>query len=187
MEFIKLDGGSSPSSERRLFRWWRILRSAAVSSITFQHKVRWPLVVFESCAAVGITFFLGLAVWFAGPAIEARYFPVATKLSITRMISVPSGTQIDAASFTKLRDCEFLGISWFTRTPNGSLEQVAVVPLNLVRSSEVDTTVFTRPRGENIVGPWLISLPLRDVIYFSFARIHHRCHSFWTTVTDFYP
>lgn len=187
MGFTKLDGGSSHSSERRLFRWLRILRSGVGSLVTYRHKVRWPLVIFESCAAIGITFFLGLAIWFAGPAIEARYFPVATKLSITRMISVPSGTQVDAANFVKLRDCEFLGISWFTRRPNGSLEQVAVVPLNLVRAKDLDMTVFTRPEGHNVVGPWLISLPLRDVIYFSFARIHHRCHSFWTTVTDFYP
>lgn len=143
------------------------------------HLVR---ILIETCAAVGIAFFLTLSIWMAGPTIEARYFPVASKLKVTDMKAHPAGTEIAAASFVKLRDCEFLGLSWFHRLQDGSIERVSLTP-DLTNRQAV-----SRPLGENqIAGPWLVSLPLGEVMHNSFARIHHRCHNFWTTVSDFYP
>lgn len=151
------------------------------------HKIRWTLVLLEACAAIGIAFFAGLTIWIAGPVIESRYFPVATKLNVTKLTSHPAGTQIEAAYFEKLRDCEFLGISWFHRLPDGTIERVSLLPKQLAQSSG-EVTSLTRPLGHNkIAGPWLVSLPIRETVYHSFARIHHRCHGYWTTVSDFYP
>lgn len=150
-------------------------------------KIRWILVLFEACAAIGIAFFAGLTIWMAGPTIESRFFPVATKLNITMLTSHPAGTQIEAATFTKIRDCEFLGISWFHRLKDGTIERVSLLPKNLAQSNNV-VSELTRPVGRNLIsGPWLVSLPLQETIYHSFARIHHKCHPYWTTVTDFYP
>ena len=136
-------------------------------------------------SALVVAFFLALTVTFMGPALEAKFFPVATKLRVERMESHPLGTIIETASFTKLRDCTFAGLAWYRKDFNGNFIEVSVLPIGI--AAFPNGTPINRPLGENQVGPWLIALPLRQVIYGSIGRIKHRCHPFWTTVTDFYP
>lgn len=152
---------------------------------SINRKIRITRILIETCAFIGIAFFLLLAIWTAGPWFEARFFPVASKLSITKMVPHPAGTEIEAATFTKLRDCEFLGLSWFHKLSDGTIERVSLMP-DMTAGRAL--APYTRPLGSNIIaGPWLVSLPLGEVQFNSFARIYHRCHNFWTTVTDFYP
>jgi hypothetical protein len=159
-------------------------------------NARWMLVWFEACAALGVTFFLALSLWIAGPTLEVWLFPVASKLELLHVTSDPAGTRIQEARFTKLRNCEFRGITWFYKSPTtGNLSRVPLVadqpsrrvPVVSQEMLTADLPTLTRPVGGNLVGPWIVGLPIQDMLYHSFARIHHRCHNFWMTTTDFYP
>src|SRR5688572_31093164 len=100
MAFTKLDGGFLPFSEPRLFHSSPVSRSGAASSMSCR-KIRWTLVLFEACAALGVTFFLALSLWLAGPTLEVWLFPVASKLELLHVTSDPAGTRIQEARFTK--------------------------------------------------------------------------------------
>ena len=142
------------------------------------------LMLVQGVGSAIIIFFTGITIWAVGPETESYLFPVATKLSVQRMTSDPVGTRIESATFVKLRNCDFQGIGWFSIRPDGRIIRVPVLPL--LNSGDVGSFV-SLPEGTNVVGPWLIGLELRDVVYRSFARVEHKCHPFWETVTDFYP
>jgi hypothetical protein len=121
-------------------------------------------------------------VFLVGPAVETRYFPVVDKLIIDRMEwQGPSVTRI-WATFRKLRECEYVGISWFSGTRD-DFERVPVI----LHREKGDTSSPNRPVGYQHAGPWDIGVPIYDIPTKSFARLSHRCHGFWTTTTEFYP
>lgn len=135
------------------------------------------------CAAVIFASVL-YVIWAVGPAIETRFAPVVGKLQI---LSIEPGqmegtTEIHAA-FQKLRECEYLGISWFHGTKEGGFERV---PITLLRQ-EGDTSSPNRPVGFQKAGPWIIGIPPDELTGNSFAQLRHQCWPFWVTTTDFYP
>jgi len=117
------------------------------------------------------------------PALETRFWPPVSKLTITSMETTEDGGTAITAYFTKTRDCEFIGISWFHGDPAGEFERVPVILLR----KEGDTSSPNRPVGSQSAGPWIISLPMEEVRDNSFARLYHRCSPFWLTTTDFWP
>lgn len=144
----------------------------------------WLLMLAQGIGTAIIVFLMGVTIWAVGPSVEARYFPVATKLHVQQMTSNPSGTKIESATFVKLRDCQFQAIGWFHILGGGQVVQVPVISL---QKPGTLPGFYNRPVGNNIVGPWLIGLDIKEVVYHSFARIEHRCHPFWITTTSFYP
>lgn len=75
--------------------------------------------------------------------IEASIFPVVTDFKVVE--TKQHDTHLDIyVSFTKSRDCEFLGINWYSGKERVSLifeEDRGEVPLS-------------RPTGEQLTGPW---------------------------------
>ncbi len=117
------------------------------------------------------------------PAIETRYFPVVEKLDIVKVDQASENRSIVYGQFNKVRQCEYIGISWFKRNSNGVLERVAV---ELMRRPG-DSSSPNRPLGMQNAGPWVIDIPQDELRGTSVVELAHRCHPFWTTITRFYP
>ena len=140
----------------------------------------WAIKVF--CAGV-ILFATAVTIFTIGPAIETRYFPVVSKLRILSIEPEGDGARI-MAEFTKLRGCEYIGLSWFHRLGEGNgFERV---PLILLRRPG-DEGSPNRPEGRQRAGPWIVGVPPPEIAGNSFAQLFHRCHPFWVTTTEFYP
>jgi hypothetical protein len=106
-----------------------------------------------------------------------------SKLRILAIEPTPDGQTKIIVAFRKLRDCEYLGLSWFVGNRPDDFERVSVV---LMRQPG-DTSSPNRPIGFQKAGPWLLGMSPTDVTAHSFAQLAHRCHPFWTTITEFYP
>ena len=134
------------------------------------------------CAIV-IFFSFVFTTYAIGPALETKYRPVVSKLEITSIKETTDGRTEIRAAFRKLRNCEYIGLAWYVGTRPDNFERV---PVTLMRDQD-DTGSPNRPIGYQSVGPWIIGLPPSQLRGRSFAQLMHRCHPFWTTVTDFFP
>lgn len=142
----------------------------------------WPFVIKSICAAI-IFFCTMVTIYTLGPLAETRFFPVVGKLQILRMDPLPGKKTAVFAAFEKLRNCEYIGIAWFSGSRQKGFERV---PLVLYRQPGDDSSP-NRPIGFQRAGPWEIALTAEEVRTRSFAELHHRCHPLWATVTEFYP
>lgn len=134
------------------------------------------------CLAITFSITVFLA-WTSGPYVEKWLFgPVVSKLRIVSIDPAPGGHTFLSAEFTKLRDCDYLGIAWFRRYEAG-FERVAV---ELMRSPG-DTSSPNRPLGKQRAGPWKIHLTPSELKANSFSQLSHSCHGLWLTTTEFYP
>lgn len=117
------------------------------------------------------------------PYVETRYFPVVGKMQIEAMESQgPDKTRV-WASFTKLRNCDYIGIAWFHgRRDTGFIR----VPLTLLRPPG-DVSSPNRPLGTQNTGPWIVDIPEKDITENSFVELYHHCTPFWVSRTEFYP
>lgn len=139
-------------------------------------------VVQTICVAVIMLCTIGLF-YSVGPALETTYWPVVSKLQIKNIeVDEKKWVRIQA-TFTKLRDCEYVGLTWFKGQRPNDFERVPVV----LQRDPLDVGSPTRPLGTQRAGPWLIAVTPEEFKYQSFAQLWHRCHPFWTTVTEFYP
>lgn len=123
-----------------------------------------------------------LVVWSWGPIVETKFWPAVSKLVVDK--TEWNGTESTKiwVHFTKLRNCEFVGITWYKGKATGEFTRVAVV----TRSPNDDSNP-NRATGTQAAGPWTIALNPVDLRTDSFAQLLHRCHPFWTTTTDFFP
>jgi hypothetical protein len=119
----------------------------------------------------------------AGPAIETRFFPVLSTMRIVSVNAETDNSSFVKTEFSKLRSCEYIGISWYYGQRAGLFERVSMVP---VRNPD-DTSAPNRATGEQRAGPWRVTIPAQDVRSRSFVQVYHRCHPFWTTMSEFYP
>jgi hypothetical protein len=142
----------------------------------------WHFVIKVVCGTILAACSLVL-VWTAGPTIESRLFPVVSKLRIVTIAGDADGNAIITAEFSKLRNCEYVGLSWFRGLPEGEFERVPVILLR----KDGDTSSPNRPVGTQRAGPWIIGMPPGEVRGNSFAKLYHRCHGAWLTTTDFFP
>lgn len=124
-----------------------------------------------------------LTMWTVGPYVETKYFPVVSKLSIERSYQDSDGKSVVYAEFNKIRNCEYVGLSWYKGSRDSKFQSVRVV----LGRAEGDESSQNRPQGRQSSGPWTISMPLEELKNNSFAQLSHRCHPFWITTTDFYP
>lgn len=146
-------------------------------------KGGWAALVIKAFCAAIIFVATVQTLLIVAPAMETRFWPPVSKLTILGMTENERSHTVIDAHFLKKRDCEYIGISWFHGDPAGDFERVPIV---LMRSSG-DTSSPNRPVGSQKAGPWIISLPMSEVTGNSFARLYHRCNPFYVTTTDFYP
>ena len=123
------------------------------------------------------------SVWAVGPSLENRYFPVVSKLKIADLRADSDGNAIIMAEFTKVRNCEYLGVAWYRGSRNQGFERVPVI----LQRRAGDRSNPNRPLGTQRSGPWLVGMPVVEIDGNSFAELFHRCHPFWISKTDFYP
>jgi hypothetical protein len=129
------------------------------------------------CTCVAYLFFV------VGPVAETRFWPVLGKLEVTYVSAYDAKSSHVSVQFRKIRDCEYIGMSWFRIDPNGSLERVSMI---LLRNPH-DTSSPNRPVGRFSAGPWHVFIPADELLEVSMVEVFHRCHPFWTTRTHFYP
>ena len=117
-----------------------------------------------------------------GPTIESKYFPVAvySEISSVRENSV----MFFNALYDKIRPCEYVGTSWYVKTPDGTLDKVKAFPPDDSLSGQDRT----RPLGRNYMRDWEIKLPMNvPADSQTFAVLHHRCGLPWLTQTKIGP
>ena len=148
------------------------------------HKtLRWAALSVKAVCAAVIFLATVQTLLILAPAMETRFWPPVSKLTILSMTENENGHTVVDAYFTKIRECEYIGISWFQGDPAGQFERVPI----LVLRREGDTSSPNRPVGSQKAGPWIISLPMEQVKGNSFSRLYHRCNPLYVTTTDFYP
>lgn len=119
-----------------------------------------------------------------GPTAESNWYPVVEKLQITEITPGPEvDTSMVYARFNKVRDCEFIGISWNRLVTNGAVQRVPVI----LQRRDGDDSSPNRRLGVSVAGPWIVSMPASQIRGQSVVEVYHRCHPFWTTRTPFYP
>lgn len=143
----------------------------------------WVVLCVKAFCATVIFFATVFSVYTVGPAIETRFWPAVSKLLIVNLSEDDHGNSVVMAQFTKIRDCEYLGIAWFRGMPEGGFERV---PVTLLRKPG-DTSSPNRPTGTQKAGPWIVAMSPDQLRVNSFARLTHRCHPFWITTTEFWP
>ncbi len=144
---------------------------------------RFAIGAFKLFCSVVILFSLVFTIYAAGPAIETSYWPVVSKLEITSIEPAAGGKTKIRVAFRKLRDCDYLGISWFVGDRLSNFERVSV---ELMRDPS-DTSSPNRPLGYQHAGPWIVGISPDELKSHSFTQLQHRCHPFWNSITDFYP
>lgn len=165
-----------PSSYQRLRR----LSFAAAYSVRNMNLLALAVKSFSAAVIFVSTI---LTVYTVGPGIETYFFPVVSKLTIEKMEAIDDGSATVDAYFTKLRNCEYIGIAWYRGQRDGGF---ARVPLVLTRAPGDDSSP-NRPVGAQRSGPWLVSMPVSEIKANSFVELKHQCHPFWVTTTEFYP
>jgi len=118
-----------------------------------------------------------------GPRLETEWWPVVGKLKINSMETPRPGWTLIRVNFEKLRDCEYVGLSWYVGQRPDNFERIAVS----VQRDPEDTGSPNRPLGLQRAGPWLVAVDTKEFTRGTFAQLQHRCHPFWISTTDFYP
>ena len=144
-------------------------------------------ILFERQTVVNFGYFLLFAMlaWliFASmatfaPSVEGRFFPVVDSIELTKIEEIEDGHSLVYGSARKTRECVYHKIEWFYGDPYG---RSVLIPLKILEPSKI------RPNGLFDFGPWKLSLDKNLVRNETFARVHHDCHPFWKTVTNFVP
>ena len=143
------------------------------------HKHERQLTWFLSMPILGLLILLGFVplMWPIFARYEGIWFPVVDNVNVEVISENTDGLDVDV-DFDKLRQCEFIGISWYDTF--GDRLQI------LFEINGEENLPYTRPvrDGQN-AGPWrLIDI---DNLDGSVAITSHRCHPLWITYTRFYP
>lgn len=120
---------------------------------------------------------LSVPTWF--PEIAERegdFMPVITDVKLSGVQKDGNHIKIQTVSFEKLRHCEFLRLAWFDEYGRRHA---------LVSEPPADFEAKTFPPGRYEFGPWWV-LGLNELPG-SHAVAMHRCHPFWTTISEFHP
>ena len=144
--------------------------------------ISWQLAIKAVCA--GLIFVCTVAtILLAGPALEGKMFPVVSHFEITRTVPISAEETAVYGAFTKYRECEYVGMSWYRKDGTGSLERVGLrqVP------PAGDIPNPTRPLGRQSFGPWNVAMGEADIRPRSYVEVAHNCTWLWITKTVFYP
>ncbi|WP_299347636.1 hypothetical protein [uncultured Maritalea sp.] len=124
--------------------------------------------------AVAISLVAIPAFWPSFSQVEGQLLPVTTPMEVEELGSGPNYVDV-AVSFEKLRQCEFIGLSWYDDA------------YRLVVDFEAGAknAPLSRPVGPQEIGPW--RLHGTTTIQGTHAVTTHRCHPLWLTFTQTYP
>lgn len=129
---------------------------------------------------LGMLFSMVLLIFFftLGPWVESSFLPVYSHFELVSAEPSPDGT-IAVFRYTKYRNCEPLGYTWFSGDIGAGVTQ-----LNVRRKGSSGP----RPLGTQTTAPINIAgitpLELADNVY---AVLYSRCHPLWITETEVRP
>tara|TARA_B110000503_G_C6913940_1_gene315821 strand:- start:144 stop:566 length:423 start_codon:yes stop_codon:yes gene_type:complete len=108
---------------------------------------------------------------------EGKILPVVSTLEIFDETTCSTRNCVEFnVKINKKRQCEFLGINWYSSKHRR---------LQLIFEPELPNTPKSRPTGLQIAGPWILYGV--DSLKDTYALVAHRCHPFWVTYTNLYP
>jgi hypothetical protein len=107
------------------------------------------------------------------PPLEGQLLPVTSKVRFVNVVEVEGGLRT-RMSYTKLRDCQILGVSMDRNGLPVEFEPV-------VGSTE---SLVTRGTGPQISREWFVGASKLDDVR---LRWIHRCNPLWTVVTVAFP
>jgi hypothetical protein len=107
------------------------------------------------------------------PPLEGQFLPVTSKVRFVDVIEVDGGLRT-RMSYTKLRDCQILGVSMDRNGMPVEFEPV-------VGSTD---SLVTRGTGPQISREWFVGASKLDDVR---LRWIHRCNPLWTVVTVAFP
>lgn len=116
-----------------------------------------------------------------GAKYEGKWFPVVSKLEILRVIPDGEDHSLVYVRFNKIRDCEYIGVSWFS-VEAGYLDRRAIV-----LKPDTDESDSNRPTGVQVSGPWRIAMPADEVRSQSLVMLTHQCNPLYVTRTQIFP
>ena len=122
-----------------------------------------------------------IGVFVIGPAIETTWFPVYSKFKIISLERYSDTQSLVVFKFTKNRQCEPQGASWFFGEPGAAFRQLRITVQNPSNPS------MPRPLGTQTTFPYIIDATVEEVANATFAEIYNRCHPFWLTRSEIYP
>ena len=137
-----------------------------------ERKMRLPQMVWTWPGATIVLMLLMLPIYGPMiPVVEGGLFPVTGKVEFIEVHPVEGGVSV-RMKYTKLRDCEFIGVALDDNGFPVTFDPVAGgAPLTL-------------PTGDRLSRPWLVGADTVDGLR---LRWVHRCNPFWTTITVGYP
>jgi len=107
------------------------------------------------------------------PSLEGKLLPVTSKLHIEK-VERQGDQSVIYVSFNKLRDCRFIGLTWYQGDRRLSIRF-------LDKGGDSDPS---RQVGPQLAGPWVIST---TSLAGSKVIVSHQCHPFWETRTIIFP
>lgn len=134
-----------------------------------------------SLTCVGAVLFAA-AIATLGPALETQFFPVYSTFEIASIKETPDGGSEVVFRYTKKRDCNPAGITWFIGDPGGAYRQVELLSTRPQGSLPVN-----KPLGQNLSAPYKIDVAPTVLVGQGFANIYNNCHPFWITRSAIYP
>lgn len=123
--------------------------------------------------------------WAVAPTVETKFFPVYSKFTVVTAEQTPEGV-IAVFNFTKHRECEPKGLTWYLGEVGASTAINVAAPEG-VRSP--------RQVGPNTSSPYLIEgITLEDLDTNVIAQLRNQCSDNWfgiqlpwVSVSDVYP
>jgi hypothetical protein len=146
------------------------------------NAANWPIFIalrFAAFRALEVWWagLLALAFWLTfitvGPVLESRWFPVETAFRVAEIAEPGPDVIAFRPAFSKVRDCSYLGLSWFAKDDKGQIER------RQVQLASESLTPATGPVGARLGQWWEIGVKDKDREMFGIA--HHSCGLPWET------
>ena len=122
-----------------------------------------------------------IAVFMFGPMLETAFYPAYSKFKIASVEPLPDGQSRVQFQYSKYRQCDPQGFSWFIGEPGAAFRQLKVT------ADDYKGRSTARPIGDHMSEPYVIDARPDQLKDRAFAEIYSRCHPFWLTRSSIYP
>lgn len=122
---------------------------------------------------------LMMGVLIIGPYLETKFWPAYSAFEIESVEPYEGGKSKVVFRYTKYRQCEPQGFSWFAGELGAAYRQINIRSL--------DGPQPPRQLGQNLSNTYVVDVPPNVLINGTFAEIYSKCHFLWTTRSEIYP
>lgn len=122
---------------------------------------------------------LYMGVFTIAPYLETKFWPAYSRFDIVSVEPYGDGQSKVVFKYTKHRQCEPQGFSWFSGELGAAFRQISIRSLN--------GPMPPRALGANVSNAYVVDVKPAVLVNGTFAEIYSRCHPFWTTRSEIYP